>query len=105
MDYICRQAIIDDLEKEIEAGNMALDEDVWINKGLRIAIRDIKDIKSSDVQRVKHTKNLSTFAFCDEFICENCGIHLAEWIKLDVEDYEEFEFKFCPNCGAKMDGK
>lgn len=48
-EYICREAIIDDLEQEIEAGNAALDEDVWINKGLRIAIRDIKDIKSVDL--------------------------------------------------------
>ncbi len=52
-EYICREAILDDLEKEIEAGNIALDEDVWINKGLRIAIRDIKDIKTADVQPVK----------------------------------------------------
>ena len=51
-EYICREAIIDDLEKEIEAGNVALDEDVWINKGLRIAIRDIKDIKTAEVQPV-----------------------------------------------------
>lgn len=41
-DYICREAILDDLEKEIEAGNVALDEDVWINKGLRIARRHKK---------------------------------------------------------------
>lgn len=51
-EYICREAILDDLEKEIEAGNIALDEDVWINKGLRIAIRDIKDIKTADVQSI-----------------------------------------------------
>lgn len=56
----------------------------------------------ADVKPVKHTKNLAKF--CDEFICENCGIHLAEWLKLDVEDYEEFEFNFCPNCGAGLDG-
>ena len=53
-EYICREAILDDLEKEIESGNVALDEDVWINKGLRMAIRDIKDIKAADVQRIKH---------------------------------------------------
>jgi len=27
-EYICREAILDDIEKEIEAGNVALDEDV-----------------------------------------------------------------------------
>lgn len=61
------------------------------------------NVPSADVQPVKYTKNLSRFAFADEFICENCGIHLAEWIKLDVEDYEEFNFTFCPNCGARID--
>lgn len=61
-----------------------------------------RECEAADVQTINHTKNLSTFAFSDEFICENCGIHLAEWIKLDVEDYEEYEFKFCPECGAKL---
>lgn len=51
-EYICREAIIKDLEKEIESGDAALDEDVWINKGLRIAIRDIKDLKTANVQPV-----------------------------------------------------
>lgn len=55
-DYICREAILDDLKKEIEAGNVTLDEDVWVNKGLRIAIRDVKDIKAADVQPVKRGK-------------------------------------------------
>ena len=60
-EYICREAILEDLEKEIEAGNVALDEDVWINKGLRIAIRDIKDIKAANVKPLskvaEHIKN------------------------------------------------
>lgn len=51
-EYICREAILEDLEAEIEAGNVALDEDVLINKGLRIAIRDIKDLKAADVQPI-----------------------------------------------------
>lgn len=61
-----------------------------------------EECDTADVQPVKYTENLSTFAFSDEFICKNCGIHLSEWIKLDVEDYEEYEFKFCPECGAKI---
>ena len=72
------------------------------------ALRRVKEFaieNAVDVQQVKHTENLSIFAFSDEFICKNCGIHLAEWVKLDVEDYEEYEFKFCPNCGARIDLK
>jgi hypothetical protein len=51
-EYISKEAIIDNLEKEIEAGDVTLDDDVRVNKGLRIAIRDIKDIKATDVQPV-----------------------------------------------------
>ena len=95
-EYICREAIIDDLEKEIEAGNVALDEDVWINKGLRIAIRDIKDSKSIDVQPVKRGKwlhiNNDDFIFCSECHKE------AYW----DTDYGQQLFDYCPYCGAQM---
>ena len=38
----------------------------------------------------------------DDFICSKCGIHLYDWIKKDDEDCYEYEFKYCPNCGAKV---
>lgn len=49
-DFISREAIIKVIEDEIQAGNDALDEDVWINRGLRIALRDIKSIPAADIQ-------------------------------------------------------
>lgn len=100
MDYICREAIIDDLEKEIEAGSVALDEDVWINRGLRIAIRDIKDIKSSDVQRVKHGRWSECYTDNRIYsgICSVCGGGAIRSVRANPLAY-------CPNCGAKMDGK
>lgn len=91
-EYICREAILDDLKKEIEAGSVALDEDLWINKGIKIAIRDIKDIKAADVQPVKRGKwegvDYNTF-----FKCSECG-HMTDWQR----------YKYCPYCGARMDG-
>jgi ribosomal protein L40E len=52
------------------------------------------------------TENLSTVAFCDEFICKKCGVHLAEWSRVKTEeghtDLYEYEFKFCPECGARV---
>lgn len=60
------------------------------------------NVPSADVKPVKYTENISSFPLDEEFHCKNCGIHLAEWIKLDVEDYEEFEFNFCPKCGAEI---
>lgn len=61
-------------------------------------------VEVADVQLVNYTENLSPFHSCDEFVCKNCGLHLAEWVKLDVEDYEEYEFKFCPECGSRIGG-
>lgn len=96
-EYICREAIIDDLEKEIEAGNVALDEDVWINKGLRIAIRDIKDSKSIDAQPVKrgHWIEIAGYGGWSNpyFKCSEC------------ETTESVTSNFCPNCGADMRGE
>lgn len=97
-DYICREAIIDDLEKEIEAGDVSLDEDVWINKGLRIAIRDIKDIKTADVQPLRHGRWLPSEA-CITIDCQVCS-ECRSIISMD-----SFYYDYCPVCGAKMDGE
>lgn len=101
-EYICREAILDDLEKEIEAGNIALDEDVWINKGLRIAIRDIKDIKTADVQPVKHGrwKFYKNNGIYDTYKCSIC----KESFELPMDADISQEIRYCPNCGARMDG-
>lgn len=93
-EYICREAILDDLEKEIEAGNIALDEDVWINKGLRIAIRDIKDIKTADVQPVMFARWID---LDNRILCSGCGAGYD-----DANEVKCRTYIFCPNCGAKM---
>lgn len=102
-EYICREAIIDDLEKEIEAGNVALDEDVWINKGLRIAIRDIKDIKAADVQPVKRGRWESSQRTIETgtVYCSNCAI---EYYISDLQTVGDCNgiVHYCPNCGADM---
>lgn len=52
------------------------------------------------------TRNLS--AVSDRFFCEKCGIRLEDCVKAvyDEEDedtkYQEYEFKFCPECGRKV---
>ena len=44
----------------------------------------------------------------DEFRCSECGLHLEDWNRhvydeeLDDEFIKEYEFKYCPNCGAKI---
>lgn len=100
-EYICREAIIDDLEEEIKAGNVALDEDVWINKGLRIAIRDIKDIKTADVQPMKCgrwiAENRDSRGYADCYNCTNCNCYTYTYTLM-----KDCEHDYCPNCGARM---
>ena len=43
----------------------------------------------------------------DEFVCSGCGLHLAEWVRVEVDDDGDrdtysYEFEFCPRCGKKV---
>lgn len=64
----------------------------------------------ADYVRVKHGENIGDVHPVDEFVCSECGIVLEGWTRVvtDEDDgelfYYEYEFKYCPNCGAKMDG-
>ena len=71
---------------------------------------DITDrLPASDVQEVKHGKNLTKAHPVDEFICSECGYMTEDCTEKKYSqdgDYCylcEYEYKFCPNCGAKMD--
>lgn len=61
--------------------------------------------KEADVAPVVHGKNITDMHPVDEFICSECGIDLTEFCRYDPEEdvAYEYEFKYCPNCGAKMD--
>lgn len=58
----------------------------------------------------KTCENLSEYNLCDRFECSNCGIVLAEYqeIKVDEDDDTgdectyEYTPKYCPNCGRKI---
>jgi hypothetical protein len=55
-------------------------------------IRYIEDCPTADVQEVKHGRweyNQDVILY---WVCSECAY------------YVQHEYKFCPNCGAKMDG-
>lgn len=70
---------------------------------------DINGIPAADVAPVVHGKNITKRHPVDEFVCSECGIILFGYERLEIDEDEddescyEYEFKFCPNCGAKMD--
>ena len=53
-------------------------------------------------------ENVSVLHPSDDFICSCCGIELEGWRKVigdvssDACAFEEFSFKYCPNCGRKL---
>lgn len=69
--------------------------------------RELLDLSRVVLQ--KTCRNDGTdYSGCDQFICSECGIHLQDWVLIDMLDYydgivHEYEFKYCPNCGAKVE--
>lgn len=65
---------------------------------------------AADVVPIREGENISDLHPVDEFVCSVCGIVLEGWSRVvtDEDDGEqyfyEYEFKFCPNCGANMKG-
>lgn len=61
------------------------------------------------MEELKYCKNLGEGDIRDQFVCSNCGIELQQWVKVerdldyDDEEYSEYWFRYCPNCGKKID--
>lgn len=97
MDYLSREAIIKELEEEIAYGDEFDEKDVLINKGLKIALKDIKRQPAADVQPVRHGR----WIIADDVenfiaICSECG---------RTEDSRDIkDMPYC-HCGARMDGE
>ena len=70
--------------------------------------RAIKEAPTADVVEVKHGEwqlkecQCGLFSITDFFVCSAC----KEEFDVDGWDYEDLcaNAKYCPNCGAKMDG-
>lgn len=71
---------------------------------------DLEDkIESGELCEQRTCKNMTDKNPVDEFICSNCGFHYEDISETrEDEDGEysykvEFETKYCPNCGAKVE--
>lgn len=115
MDLIDRKAL---LERMRENASFATSYKPYMTKE-EIAFRVLKDAKEQALRFVEdaptiesvpvvHGNNMTEMNPVDEFICSECGC-----IFKDVSRYEydeecddwhcyEFEFRFCPYCGAKI---
>lgn len=108
--YIDADKLIETLIElqEIPTPGLAKVTNEAISLGLSLAVREVRKSPVADVEEVKLGYNKSSMNPVDEFICSECGAMFADvsLVKEDEENgdinYYEFEFKYCPNCGAKM---
>ena len=73
---------------------------------------DIPNLLSDLKKRRETTHNINNeYAECGQFVCEQCGIELQDWhrYEFDEDDQEkhcfEYEFRYCPHCGRKIEGE
>lgn len=74
----------------------------WGDRGLPLAIlEDIKTIPAADVAEVRHGEWMWDGGVDMHYYCSLCH-HNAYGNTGEIIDGE---YKYCPNCGAKMDGE
>ena len=103
LDWLCR------LRSEIYV-YMPKEWLIPMNDALDMTIKTLEKQPCEPVPKKCHNEN-KDYDDCDQFVCSNCGIELQDWhqVERDKDDgivsYHEYEFHFCPNCGAKIEGE
>ena len=98
-EYISREAAIEEIDKWLDTVGTAL-----VGKGLSYygeLIGCIEDARAADVAEVVHGQwYMLEDCANDGLYCSACGrrVHHEEFA------YKKLKSKYCPNCGAKMDG-
>ena len=101
-EYIEREAL---MNYPIRRNNYDKNGNVNFINGVESVLEYAEGLPAADVVPVVHGYNDNQKYYAtDEFRCSVCGLHLEDWIRLDDEgNCYEYEFKYCPKCGAKMD--
>lgn len=60
----------------------------------------IDELPAVDAKAVKHGRWIQNGEFDYTYKCSECG----EVCPLTPDDESAFQYPYCPNCGAKMDG-
>ena len=98
-EYISKQFVIDYLNSYLNSIAKCGADSLLFDRGQRRAlinsIQDISAAKASDVQPVVHAK----------WVCFEPEIGLYYSCSRCEHNTLQGMYKFCPNCGAKMDGE
>ena len=106
-EYIEREAFIKRLENEADKSSDIIN--LLILNGIANIVRDENIAPAADVVEVVHGEWVETYQPLgfDEVKCAECSSCGEDWIMDDdvcIDDYKA-HWKYCPCCGAKMDGK
>ena len=101
-DTISRQAVLNTLFY-----NSDNNCEVVLNKELQDRIKALPHV--TPAPKKCHNENWD-YDSCDQFVCSNCGIELQDWLKVERDEdgditFHGYEFKYCPNCGARIGGE
>ena len=75
-----------------------------------VKVETILKAPTADVIEVRHGENITEMHPVDEFICSECGLIARECHRYEIDPDDgdeicyEFEYRYCPRCGAKIDG-
>lgn len=93
-EYIKRETIIERLEKNLVASNPGS----WGELCYHDAINSVKGIPAADVAPVRHGRWIKVGYACGEAEWQCSACKETEWRT------STSRLKYCPFCGAKMDG-
>ena len=88
-DYVTRDSVLAILR------NRYADATDWEHRILERLANDVRDLPAEDVTNVRHGEWLEEPDRYMHWDCSRCG-YVAVRIRLD--------YKYCPHCGARMNG-
>lgn len=99
-EYIDREELLLRLKKVVSTGD---DFSLGMQMATSNAIECIKEAPAADVEEVKHGE---WGEFEDNILdtIYQCSVCKEEFVLIEGTPSENL-WKYCPNCGAKMDGK
>ena len=69
-----------------------------------VALREIRNAPAADVAEVVHGEWLRADDDWNSLTTIQCSLCSEEWCFETDDDVSLLNYKYCPNCGAKMDG-
>ena len=70
-----------------------------------IQLQIVKDLPAADVAEVVHGQWLRADDDWNSLTTIQCSLCSEEWCFETDDDVSLLNYKYCPNCGARMDGR